>query len=114
MSNIFNNDFRDFLSALNEAKVEYLLIGGYSVILHGYPRTTGDMDLWVNKTQKNYQKLCKSFLIFGMPVFDMTLKKFMNNAQNDVFSFGRPPSQIDILTKVKGLNFKEAFANHIK
>jgi hypothetical protein len=47
MGNIFNQDFRDFISALNQEEVNYLLVGGYSVILHGYSRTTGDMDLWV-------------------------------------------------------------------
>ena len=46
MANIFHQDFLDFLSALNEAEVRYILVGGYSVVLHGYPRTTGDMDLW--------------------------------------------------------------------
>ena len=50
MANIFHQDFRDFLSALNEAEVRYILVGGYSVVLHGYSRTTGDMDLWVERT----------------------------------------------------------------
>ena len=53
MGNIFNNDFQDFISALNNNNVEYLLVGGYSVILHGHSRTTGDMDIWVNRTSEN-------------------------------------------------------------
>jgi hypothetical protein len=57
MGNIFNQDFQDFIIALNKCKVEYLLVGGYAVILRGYNRTTGDMDVWVNKTPENYQKL---------------------------------------------------------
>lgn len=51
MSHIFNNDFQEFIEALNTSKVEYILVGGYSVIIHGYVRTTGDMDIWVNKTE---------------------------------------------------------------
>ena len=47
MGNIFNSDFRDFIASLNTNNVRYILVGGYSVILHGYSRTTGDMDLWV-------------------------------------------------------------------
>ena len=47
MGNIFQEDFRDFLNALNQQKVRYLLVGGFAVILHGYSRTTGDMDIWV-------------------------------------------------------------------
>ena len=55
MGNIFNDDFRDFIAALNNNGVEYLLVGGYAVIIHGYRRTTGDLDLWINPTPDNYQ-----------------------------------------------------------
>jgi hypothetical protein len=54
MGNIFNQDFRYFISALNQEEVRYILVGGYSVILHGYSRTTGDMDLWVERSSENY------------------------------------------------------------
>jgi hypothetical protein len=113
MANIFNDDFRDFIKALNDSKVEYLLVGGYSVIIHGYSRNTGDMDLWVKPTSENYSKLKKAFDIFGMPVFDMVLSKFLDTANFDVFTFGRSPSSIEILTKVKGLNFEEAYSQSI-
>lgn len=108
MGNIFNDDFRDFISALNEAKVEYILVGGYSVILHGYRRVTGDMDIWVNKTADNYDKIENAFLIFGMPVFDMTKEKFLlQDIESEVFRFGMSPSRIDLMTTVKGLEFDE-------
>ncbi|MEQ8413227.1 MAG: nucleotidyltransferase [Imperialibacter sp.] len=109
MGNIFNDDFRDFISSLNSQGVEYILIGGYSVILHGYPRTTGDLDIWVNRTEENYSRILNSFNEFGMGVFDMTKENFLNNPEYDVFSFGRPPVSIDLLVKVKGLHFDEAF-----
>ena len=107
--NIFNEDFQDFISALNNNEVEYILVGGYSVILHGYSRTTGDLDIWVNKEKGNYLKLVKAFKEFKMPVFDMTENNFLKNPGLNVFTFGRPPSAIDIMTDVKGLHFKEAF-----
>lgn len=72
MGNIFNTDFRDFITALNKNAVKYILVGGYSVILHGYPRTTGDMDIWVERSDENYTKILMAFEDFGMPVFDMT------------------------------------------
>jgi len=81
MGNIFEDDFRDFLNALNNQGVEYILVGGFSVIIHGYPRTTGDMDLWVRKTENNYIKLVKAFYEFGMPVFDMTQENFLNHKE---------------------------------
>ena len=49
MADLFNKDFLDFIDALNKAEVEYIFVGGYAVILHGFARTTGDMDIWVNK-----------------------------------------------------------------
>ena len=109
MANLFNDDFRDFLRALWEHEVRYLLVGGYSVILHGYSRTTGDLDVWVEKSADNYERLVSAFLTFGMPVFDMSAHNFLSNAAMDVFTFGRQPVAIDIITQLKGLEFGEAF-----
>ncbi len=109
MGNIFNEDFHDFISALNDNEVEYILVGGYSVILHGYSRTTGDLAIWINKGKENYFKLVKAFEEFKMPVFDVTEENFLKNPEVNAFTFGRPPSSIDIMTDVKGLNFEETF-----
>jgi hypothetical protein len=106
---IFNEDFQDFISALNNNEVKYILVGGYSVILHGYSRTTGDLDIWVNKEKENYSKLVRAFKEFKMSVFDMTKDNFLKNPELNVFTFGRPPSSIDIMTDVKGLNFDETY-----
>ena len=113
MGNIFNEDFRDFINCFNTYKVKYILVGGYSVILHGYSRTTGDMDLWVERTKENYENIKIAFLHFGMPVFDMTEEVFLNNVYLNVFTFGRPPSSIDIMVAVKGLNFEECYKNAV-
>jgi hypothetical protein len=104
----FNDDFRDFLKALNNNQVDYIVVGGVAVILHGYVRTTGDMDIWVRKSRENYGKLMKAFYEFGLPKLDMNEKNFLNDVLN-VWSFGRKPVQIEIMTSVKGLNFDEAF-----
>lgn len=109
MGNIFQDDFRDFLNALNEQGVEYILVGGFSVIIHGYSRTTGEMDIWVRKTKENYIKLEKAFYQFGMPVFDMTEFNFLHHPEWNVFSYGKSPVAIDIMTEVKGLDFDQAF-----
>lgn len=109
MNHIFNEDFQDFIRALNECRVEYILVGGYAVILHGYSRTTGDMDIWVKPDEENYSRLVNAFHKFGMPVFDMTLERFLLIPYYDVFTFGRPPVSIDIITHIKGLDFEEAF-----
>lgn len=113
IGNIFNQDFREFLNALNNNKVKYLLVGGYSVILHGYSRSTGDMDIWVDRTKENYVLLNSAFEEFGMPIFDMTLENFISHPEWDVFTYGKPPVAIDILINLKGVNFDFAFNNSI-
>ena len=113
MGNIFNSDFRDFIAALNNNEVRYMLVGGYSVILHGYSRTTGDMDLWVERTKENYLKIRKSFEEFGMPVFDMSEENFLQHPVWDVFTFGIPPVAIDLMISMKGFNFQEIFERSV-
>ncbi len=105
MQNVFNIDFLEFLELLDKHEVEYLLVGGYAVILHGYSRSTGDMDLWVNQTTENYNKLKLVYTNFGAPIFsieDFESDKF------DVWSIGVEPRKIEILTKVSGLEFTES------
>ena len=113
MSNIFNQDFRDFLASLNKHEVRYILVGGFSVILHGYSRTTGDMDIWVERNSENYNRLKNAFYEFGMPVFDMTEDNFLSHPNWDVFTFGNPPVAIDIMVKVKGLDFSTCYVQSI-
>ena len=111
MGNILNEDFVDLLITFNRNKVDYILVGGYAVIYHGYNRTTGDLDLWVNPTSRNYKKMLQAFVEFGLSPFNMTESLFLNSNENDVFTFGRPPVCVDILTKVKGLSFNESYQN---
>lgn len=109
MGNIFNEDFKDFIQALHHNDVEYILVGGFSVILHGYPRVTGDMDIWVARTESNYQKLLNAFYEFKMSVADMSKENFLHHPSWDVFKFGRKPIAIDILIKIKGLDFNASY-----
>ena len=109
MSNIFNQDFKDFIESLNAHDVKYILVGGYSVILHGYPRTTGDMDLWVERSEENYLRIKLAFEDFGMPVFDMTKENFLHHPVWDVFTFGIPPVAIDLMIKLEGFDFQEIY-----
>ena len=108
MGNIFNDDFREFIKALNDHDVFYMLVGGYAVIIHGYRRTTGDMDVWVKPVEENYIKLMKAFHQFGLP--SINKEDFLENEEKDVFSFGRSPVSIDILNQVKGCDFDEAYS----
>jgi len=113
MGNIFNSDFRDFLTAFNNNQVRYILVGGYSVILHGYSRTTGDMDLWVERSAENYACIKLAFEEFRMPVFDMTNENFLHHPVWDVFTFGIPPVAIDLMISLEGLTFTDAYERSV-
>lgn len=111
MGSIFNDDFRDFIKVLNDTDVDYVLVGGYAVILHGYRRTTGDLDIWVNTTKENYLKLRKALLNFGLPTTDLSEQNFLDNDAIEIFTYGIAPVSIDIMKKVKGLNFEEVYSS---
>ncbi|TAD90357.1 MAG: hypothetical protein EAY75_04505 [Bacteroidetes bacterium] len=105
---IFNDDFLDFIDCLNKNKVKYILVGGYAVVIRGYSRSTGDMDIWVEKSPENYQKLLRAITTFGLPAIAIPKDQFFSE-DFDVFSFGRPPYAIEILTSVKGVDFSTSF-----
>lgn len=107
---IFNSDFRDFILSLNQHRVDYILVGGYAVILRGYSRSTGDMDIWVNRTEENYHRLKSAITNFGLPSQAIPKEHFFSD-DYDVFQFGRPPFAIEVLTQLKGeVSFNEAYS----
>jgi hypothetical protein len=105
---VLSEDFLDFIKALNKFEVRYILVGGYAVVLRGYSRSTGDMDVWVEPTADNFIKLQKAFAHFGMPTTAITQENFLGN-EMDVFSFGVEPQAIDVMTAVKGLDFSDTY-----
>lgn len=108
MPNLFNTDFLEFIELLEKHDVDFLLVGGYAVILHGYIRSTGDLDLWVHKSSENYVKLKKAYTDFGAPIFSEI--DFVNE-KIDVWGIGVEPRKIEILTHVDGLIFEESKKN---
>jgi predicted nucleotidyltransferase len=108
--NIFNDDFKDFILYLNQYEVEYIVVGGYAVIIRGYSRSTGDIDIWVNKTEENFINLQKVIKAFGLPEIAIKKEEFFSDIF-DVFTFGKPPYAIEIMTAVKGLDFISSYNN---
>ncbi len=108
--NILNEDFKDFIVYFNRYEVEYIVVGGYAVIVRGYSRSTGDIDIWVNKTLDNFKRLQKAIQHFGLPTSAVKESEFFSE-EFDVFTFGKPPYAIEIMTAVKGLDFGSTFIN---
>jgi hypothetical protein len=100
-------DFTDFLKLLNSHGVEFLLIGGYAVGLHGYPRGTADLDVWVSMTPDNADRLVKALRDFGFALPKLTPALFLE--EDKLVRMGVPPLRIDILTSIPGVTFEESF-----
>ena len=96
---------------LNSHQVEYLLIGGYAVGYHGYPRATGDMDLWVAIRQDNADKLVAVLREFGFDVSQLSAGLFLK--ENQILRMGVPPMRIELLTTISGVRFEECYSERI-
>lgn len=101
-------DFKEFLRLINLNEVEYLLVGGYAVAHHGFPRATGDMDIWVAANPENESRLARALLAFGFSA--STVSADFALRENLIIRMGLPPVRIDLLTTVSGISFAESFS----
>jgi hypothetical protein len=106
---MLNSDYKDILYALSEEKVKFLLVGAYAMAVHGYPRSTGDIDLWIMPESGNAEALMRALTRFGAPVDTISPGDFQ--LENMVFQIGVAPRRIDIITSLDGLVFEEAFVH---
>ncbi|MFN0202369.1 MAG: hypothetical protein ACKVTZ_12660 [Bacteroidia bacterium] len=108
----FNPDFKEFIELLNLHQVEYMIVGGYAVGFHGYPRYTGDLDFWIAVSDENAHKVIQALADFGFKHPNLTAADFLN--ENLIFQLGYEPNRIDILTSVSGLDFRTCFEKAIR
>lgn len=104
-------DFKDFLQLLNGHHVEYLLVGGYAVGYHGYPRATVDLDIWVAVTPRNARQLVEVFREFGFDVNELKEGLFLQ--ENKIIRIGEPPLRIEVMTSVSGVDFDACYQQRI-
>ena len=107
----FPRDFKEFLQLLNSKKIEYLVIGGYAVGYHGYPRATGDMDIWIAINEQNAMKMVEALKEFGFDPPELQKELFLKDQK--VIRMGVPPMRLEILTSIDGVNFKTCFNNRV-
>ncbi len=107
----FPRDFKEFLQLLNSKKIDYLVIGGYAVGYHGYPRATGDMDIWIAINEQNAIKMVEALKEFGFDPPELQKELFLK--EQKVIRMGVPPMRLEILTSIDGVDFKTCFNNRI-
>lgn len=103
---MLNPDYKEILSILQNNNVEFLLVGAYALAIHGFPRATGDIDIFVKPDNDNAEKLYRSLKIFGAPLRNISPVDFIS--PGIVLQIGVAPRRIDILTSIDGLTFDEA------
>lgn len=99
-------DFKEFLQLLNDHKVEYLVVGGYAVGYYGYPRATGDMDIWVAFHPGNLRAVAEALRVFGFAIPEPG-EAFLSEGQ--FIGIGNSPLRIEVLTAISGVSFAECF-----
>lgn len=107
-----NADFVDLLRAFVAADVRFLIVGAYALALHGRPRATGDLDVWVEATPANAARVMRALAAFGAPLAEISESDFAR--EGVVYQIGVPPGRIDILTKLTGLAFSEAWEGRLE
>jgi hypothetical protein len=104
---MLNQDFKEFIQLLNNNQVKYLVIGGYAVAVHGHPRYTKDIDIWVEMSSENAQKLMTALTEFGFASLGLTAEDFQTPDQ--IIQLGYPPNRIDLITTPDGIDFATCY-----
>jgi hypothetical protein len=107
----FPKDFKEFLQLLNSKKIEYLVVGGYAVGFHGYPRATGDLDIWIAINKKNALKMVGALKVFGFDLPELREELFLEKEK--VIRMGFPPMRLEIITSIDGVLFKPCYKNRV-
>ena len=105
-----HKDFRDFISLMNANGVEYVIVGSFALSFLGYPRATGDINLWVRRSPENASKMMKVLDAFGFGGMGVTTADFM---ADNIIQLGQPPVRIDLMTELDGLNQDEIWAGKV-
>src|SRR6185437_350223 len=106
-----SKDFTDFVVLLNKYKVNYMVIGGYALAFHGRPRHTGDLDIWIDLSDENAQKMIDVVDDFGMSSLGLEKTDFLQ--KGGITQIGYRPLRIDILNEIDGVDFEEAYMNKL-
>jgi hypothetical protein len=106
-----NEDFRDLLSELLDAGVRFLVVGAHAMAVHGVPRATGDLDVWIGPGPANARRAWGALQRFGAPVEQLGVSREDLETPGMVVQIGLPPRRIDLLTAASGLDFEDAWCN---
>jgi hypothetical protein len=107
-----NQDFKEFIQFLNANNVRYLVVGGYAVAIHGHPRYTKDLDIWLEMSPENAENLIQALKQFGFGSLGLQSQDFLT--PNQIIQLGYPPHRIDLLTNIDGVDFANCYPSRLE
>lgn len=108
---LINDDFKEFFELLNAHKVHYLIVGGYAVGFHGYPRYTQDIDIFYERSEANAKAIWSALRAFGFGSVGLAQEDFVKD--NQVVQLGQPPNRIDLINTIDGVTFDTAWQTRV-
>ena len=109
---MLNQDFKEFVRLLGENDVRYLVVGGYAVAIHGYPRYTKDLDIWVEAEPENATSIVDALDAFGFGSLGLQAEDFLE--LDTIIQLGFPPNRIDLITSLPGIEFDPCYASRLE
>jgi predicted nucleotidyltransferase len=109
---VLNQDFKEFVQLFNDNQVRYLIVGGYAVAFHGHPRYTKDLDVWVEPSPANAERIVRALEQFGFGSLGLTEADFI--APNQIIQLGYPPCRIDLLTTLGAVDFESCHHSRLE
>ena len=109
-----NDDFRDLLVTLHRAGARFLVVGAHAMAVHGVPRSTGDLDVWIESTEENADRAWGALCEFGAPVAALGVTREDLLRPGTVIQLGLPPRRIDLLTRITGVDFETAWRGRVE
>ena len=110
---LLNEDFQDLLQALLDEKVAFLIVGAYALAIHGVPRATGDLDIWIKPAPDNAKRVWSALQSFGAPIKALDISVSDLATLGMVVQIGLPPRRIDLLTDISGVTFEKAWQDRV-
>lgn len=104
---VLDQNFKEFIQSLNANGVKYLVVGGFAVAYHGYPRYTKDIDFWIWVSPENASRMLQAIRNFGFGTLGLTEEDFLNPA--NVIQIGQEPNRIDLILDLEGMDFEKCF-----
>ncbi len=105
-------DFKELLELLEENKVDYMIVGGYAVAFHGYPRFTKDLDIFYANSGENCKRIVKAVCKFGFAESNVPIDTLLK--EGNIITFGVMPSRVDLINKIDGVSFLDAKINRLR